>query len=262
VLDLGIMAHVICIANQKGGVGKTTTAINLSASLAACERRTLLVDCDPQGSASTIAGPLINHYRWTLKDGMRGHVELRGTFVQSCLYHMEIIPGPTDFTAGEFQTIAEGGNQNMLRDRIAIIEPEFEYVVFDSAPGTDIFTLNAAAAADYALIPLQSDYLAFRNLKKSIEYIKYIKKVNNPSLRLSCILLTMHDANDQMSCRIQRTAQKHLGALLLKNIIPIDSSVRASTLKAKPLVVLGDSSSGAQMYLKLAKEVLDRLDGM
>lgn len=255
------MAKKICVISLKGGVGKTVTAVNLAAALALAGHETLLIDCDPQGSASTIAGPLIHHYRWTLKDGMLGNVELRETFLQSCLYHMEIVPGPTDFSADDFQTIVEGANQNMLKDRLAGIDPEFDFIVFDSAPGTDIFTLNAAVAADYALIPLQSDYLAFRNLKKSIEYIKYIKKVHNPSLRLIGILLTMHNPADQMSCRIQRTAAKHLQKALLQSTIPLDPSVKESTLRAKPLVVLGDSSNGAQLYLKLAKEVLERLDG-
>ena len=253
------MGKIICIFNQKGGVGKTITAVNLSAAFALSGKRTLLVDCDPQGSATAISGVSQEHFSFTLEDAIMDRVEAGDIIVQSCLYHLKVFPAPTAMSLAILHQPATAGNEKILKRILDSLITDFDFIVIDTPSSHEIFTVNAPTAADAVIIPLQSEYLAYRNLKKNIEILQAIKKAHNPDLKLVGILLTMYDENGDISQRIFQSARKHLGPRLFDTIIPRDVRIAESPTLKKPLVVVDATSAGAKNYLKLAQEVMDRM---
>jgi chromosome partitioning protein len=253
------MGKIICVFNQKGGVGKTLTAVNLSAAFALSGKRTLLVDCDPQGSATAISGASQEQFSFTLQDAISGQMQAKDIIVQSCLYHLKVFPAPTAMSLAILHEHASAGNQKLLKRMLSDLLSDYDFIVVDSPSFNEIFSVNAPTAADAVLIPLQCEYLAYRNLKKNIEFLQAIKKAYNPHLKLVGILLTMYDENGDISCRIVQSARKHLGSRLFDTIIPRDVRIAESTTLKKPLVVVDVNSAGAKNYLKLAQEVMDRM---
>jgi len=253
------MGKVICIFNQKGGVGKTVTAVNLSAALALAGQQTLLVDCDPQGSATAISGAAQECFSFTLKDLIAGKVQSREAIVQSCLYHLKVFPVTSAMSLTFFHQSPAAGNENLLKRILLDLTFDFEFIVIDTPSFHEMISVSAPTAADAILIPLQSEYLAFRNLKKNFEILQAIKKFHNPNLKLVGILLTMYDENGEISQRIFKSARKHLGSRLFDTIIPRDIRIAESPALQKPLVVVDIDSAGAKNYLKLANEVMVRM---
>jgi chromosome partitioning protein len=253
------MGKIICVFNQKGGVGKTLTAVNLSAGLALSGKRTLLVDCDPQGSATAISGAGQENFSFTLQDALSGQVQARDIIVQSCLYHLKVFPAPTAMSLAILHQPASTGNEKLLKRLLADLISDFDFIVIDTPSSHEIFTVNAPTAADAILIPLQSEYLAYRNLKKNFEILRSIKKAYNPDLKLVGILLIMYEENGDISHRIFQSACKHLGSRLFDTIIPRDVRIAESPTLLKPLVVADASTVGAKNYLKLADEVMVRM---
>lgn len=253
------MSKVICIFNQKGGVGKTITAVNLSAALALAGQQTLLVDCDPQGSATAISGASQDCFSFTLKDVIAGRVQSREAIVQSCLYHLKVFPVTTAMSLAFFHRPSAAGNENLLKRLLVDLTSDFDFIVIDTPSFHEMISVTAPTAADAILIPLQSEFLAFRNLKKNFEILQAIKKSHNPTLKLVGILLTMYDENGVISRRIFKSARKHLGNRLFDTIIPRDIKIAESPALQKPLVVFDVDSEGAKNYLKLADEVMVRM---
>ncbi|MCK5630889.1 MAG: ParA family protein [Nanoarchaeota archaeon] len=253
------MAKVICVFNQKGGVGKTLTAVNLSAALALAGKRALLVDCDPQGSATAISGASQKHFSFTLEDAIMGQVQVKDIIVQSCLYHLKVFPAPTAMSFSILHPPLATGNEKLLKRMLDGLRSDFDFIVIDTPSSHEIFTVNAPTAADAVLIPLQSEYLAYRNLKKNLEILQPIKKAHNPDLKLVGILLTMYDEDGDISRRIFQSIRKHLGSHLFDTIISRDVKIAESPALEKPLVVTDVNSVGAKNYLKLADEVMVRM---
>lgn len=253
------MGTTICIFNQKGGVGKTTTAVNLSAAFALTGKQTMLVDCDPQGSATSISGAVPKKFSSTLKDAMMGNVSMNDIIVDSCLYHLKVIPAPSEFSLIELQQFSASENEMTLKRLLDGLEADFDFIVIDSPSSYGIFIVNAVIASDAVLIPLQGEYLAFRNLNANLKSLQDIKQTYHPDLKLAGILLTMYDTNGDTSSRIYKSARKHLGDRLLNTIIPRDNKTAESPSLGKPLVVNDLNADGAQNYLKLADELMARV---
>lgn len=256
------MRKIICIFNQKGGVGKTLTAVNLSAALALSSKQVLLVDCDPQGSATAISGAPQRHSSFTLEDAIMGRVQVKDIIVQSCLYNLKVFPAPTALSFSLLHQPYATGNERLLKRMLDGLRSNFDFIVTDMPSSHGIFTVNAPTAADAALIPLQSEYLAYRNLKKNLEILQAIKKTHNPDLKLVGILLTMYDKGSNISRRIFQSIRKHIGTKLFDTIIPRDIEIAESTALEKPLVVTDVNSVGAKSYLKLANEVMVRMQSI
>jgi chromosome partitioning protein len=256
------MRKIICIFNQKGGVGKTLTAVNLSAALALAGKRALLVDCDPQGSATAISGASKKHYSFTLEDAIMGRVQAKDIIVQSCLYNLKVFPAPTAMSFSLLHQPVATENEKLLKRMLDGLRADFDFIVTDMPSSHEIFTVNAPTAADAALIPLQSEYLAYRNLKKNLEILQAIKKAHNPDLKIVGILLTMYDEGSYISRRIFESIRKHLDTALFDTIIPRDIGIAESTALEKPLVVTDVNSIGAKSYLKLANEVMVRMQSI
>jgi chromosome partitioning protein len=253
------MGKIICIFNQKGGVGKTLTAVNLSAAFALFGKRTLLVDCDPQGSATAISGASQEHLSFALQDAISSQVQAKNIIVQGCLYHLKVFPAPTAVSLAIGHQPSTARNNKLLKGMLSNLLSDYDFIVIDTPSFHKIFSVDALTAADAVLIPLQCEYLAYRNLRKNLEFLQAIKKAYNPPLKPVGILLTMYDENGDISRQILHSARKHFGPRLFDTIISRDLRIAESPSLEKPLVVVDVTSAGAKNYLKLAQEVMDRM---
>jgi chromosome partitioning protein len=186
-------------------------------------------------------------------------VQAKNIIVQSCLYHLKVFPAPIAMSFAILHQSSPTGNEKILKRILDGLISDFDFIVIDTPSSHEIFSVNAPTASDAILIPLQCEYLAYRNLKKNIEILRAIKKAHNPQLKLVGIVLTMYNENGNISRRIFESARKHLGPRLFDTIIPRDVRVAESTTLKKPLVVVDVNSAGAKNYLKLAEEVMDRM---
>jgi chromosome partitioning protein len=253
------MCKSICIFSRKGGVGKTLTAVNLSAALASAGHKTLLVDCDPQGSATKISAPISNRFSHNLGDVILGKSNIKDTLIQGCLYYLKLIPAPENLSLAELVKLQRNANKSTLKRQLERIKSKFQYVIIDTPASESFFILNALAASDVALIVVQCEYLAYRSLSGSLKELKIAKGSYNPHIKLAGILVTMHENTNKSSDRILSNARKHLNRWLFNTIIPKDKDLGESPSMAKPLVVYKYNSNGAKHYKMLATEVLNRL---
>lgn len=253
------MAKTICLFSQKGGAGKTTTAVNLAAVFALLRKRTLLVDCDPQGAATGTICTIPQHAEFNLSDVLMGNVKIEKAIVQGCLNFLKVIPAPVDASIEYRLKLSENANQTALNRKLASIKDSFDYILIDTPASDWPYIINTLAASDYVLLVLKADYLAFRFLGKSIDNIRIVKKRYNPKLKPVGVVLNMFDKDDRGSIRVLHSSQKYLSKWLLKTIIPKDSLIGLSPLLGKPLVVSNFKAPVTQCYLHLAKELMERL---
>lgn len=252
------MGNRICIVSRKGGVGKTLTAVNLAAALASFNRRILLIDCDPQGCATAIAGTYQKKFKFTLTDGLLGRVPLRELTAQTCLYRLKLVPAPFDLIRPETTLTKVPEPERLLGKLLSAATDDFDYIIFDTPAAFDLLSLNAIVAADAALVPIQCEYLAFRSLKQTLRVLMSLKAKYGLSLKLAGILLTMYENGDRLSARIVASARERLGNRLFETVIPRSNDLRDSPSLEKPLVIDNYASLGAQRYLKLAQELQAR----
>lgn len=255
------MTDIICIANQKGGVGKTTTAINLSAALAVSEKKTLLVDCDPQGNATTGLGLDKNRIKRTLYHGMIGESTVENLLLDSDIETLKIIPSRVELIGFEVEMMSEPDREMVLKNLLGQVLPSFEYIILDCPPSLSLLTVNAMTAADYMLIPLQCEFYALEGLGQLLHTMRRIKHNLNPKLKIGGILLTMFDKRTNLSRQVAEDAQKHFKNLVFKTMIPRNVRLGEAPSFGKPILLYDATSAGAGSYFELAKEIMRPFKG-
>ena len=251
------MSFIICIASQKGGVGKTTTAINLSSALAVAEKRTLLVDCDPQGNATTGMGIDKTKLTKTLYHAMTGNATAGELIMDSRLEFLKTLPARVELVRAEAELTSRPDKESLLRNALRHVKKAYDYIIIDPPPSTGLLPLNAMTAADALLIPLQCEFYALEGLGQLLRTLRLVKKKFNPGLKIAGILLTMFDAAEEISRKIVEQARDHFKGLVFKTTIPRDVQLRESPCFGKPLLLQDIMSAGARSYFELAQEIMN-----
>ena len=250
------MGRVISIASQKGGVGKTTTAINLGACLAQESRRVLLVDIDPQGNATSGVGVNGNDLRLGTYEVLIGHAEAREAILPTGLAAMDILPTGQRLSGAEVELVGMMARETKLKSCLAKVRDDYDFVLIDSPPSLGLLTVNSLTASDSVIIPLQCEYLALEGLTQLITAIRLVQDHLNPSLRIEGVLLTMYDARLSLSRQVAEEARKFFSDRVYKTVIPRNVRLSEAPSFGKPIVLYDPHSSGAESYRELAREVL------
>ena len=256
MLKLSAMAQIICIANQKGGVGKTTTAVNLSAALAVSEKRTLLVDCDPQANATTGVGLDKSRLIKTLYHGMIGDAEAKSVIVDSQIECLKVIPSRVELIGFDVEMMDRSQREMALRRLLAPVVADFDYIVIDCPPSLSLLTVNAMTAANALLIPLQCEFYALEGLSQLVQTFQRIKSGLNPGLTIAGILLTMFDRRTNLSHQVAEDAENYFKKLVFKTTIPRNVRLGEAPSFGKPILLYDAMSPGALSYFSLAKEIM------
>ncbi|OPY88693.1 MAG: Chromosome partitioning protein ParA [Smithella sp. PtaU1.Bin162] len=254
-----IMNNIICIANQKGGVGKTTTAINLSASLAAAEKKTLLIDGDSQGNTSSGMGIDRSASRTkNLYSAMIGQEPLEKVIFSTEIPHLDVIPANQDLIGLEVEFVNVEEREVRLRHLLKSMDRSYEFIVIDCPPSLGVMTINALVASDYLIVPLQCEYFAMEGLGYLLNTVKLVQAQLNPRLSLGGILLTMFDARNLLSHRVSEDVRKHFGNKVFQTVIPRNVRLSESPSHGLPIILYDIKSRGAITYMELAQEILQR----
>ena len=252
-----MIRKIMSMANQKGGVGKTTTAINLSASLAAAEKKTLLIDCDPQGNATSGMG--IDDA--AIRDKNLYHCliqnrPLREVIVGTQIPHLDLVPANQDLVGVELEFISLEEREKRLRNLLRDLKTAYDYILIDCPPSLGFLTLNALVASDYLIVPLQCEYFAMEGLGHLLKTMGLVKNRLNPTLTLGGILLTMYDTRNLLSRRVSEEVRGHFGNLVFRTVIPRNVRLSESPSHGLPIILYDIRSRGAVSYMELAREIL------
>lgn len=247
---------ITVFANQKGGVGKTTTAVNLGASLAELGKKVLLIDFDPQGNLSSSVG--ISASDKTIYNVIHGEIEAKDAIRGTEMLGLDVIPSGIDLTAANVELVDTKNREFVLREAITALKNKYDYIFIDSPPSLGLLTINGLVAADQVYIPLQCEYFALEGLSLLLSSVDRIRKKLNPDLKIGGIIFTMFDSRTRLSNEVVENVVSHFGRKVFRTIIPRNVNLSEAPSFGKPINLYKPSSIGAKSYLKLAEEVISR----
>ena len=250
------MGRIICISNQKGGVGKTTTAINLAASLASAERKTLLVDMDPQGNAGSGLGLKRDALNGTVYDALLGGTPMRELLHATELRFLQVVPATPDLTGAEVELVPLMAREYRLKEALAGVAERYDYVLIDCPPSLGLLTVNALAAADTVLIPLQCEYFALEGISELMTTMRRVQRALNRRLDIEGVLLTMVDERTNLTQQVMGEIRTHFKDKVYRASIPRSIRLGEAPSFGKPIILYDIRSKGAEAYLELAKEMM------
>ena len=253
------MGKIIAIANQKGGVGKTTTAINLAASLAVLEKKVLIIDADPQ--ANTTSGLNFspdNDEKRTLYEVMIGTIDVRDTLIQTEIANLHMIPSHINLVGAEIEMLEDESRESVLKNALDRIKNEYDYIVIDCSPSLGLITVNCLTAADSVIIPVQPEFFALEGLGKLLQTIRLVQGKPNPSLTIEGFVVTMFDGRTKVHNQVLGELREHFGTMVFNTIIQRNIRLSEAPSHGKPIILYDVICNGTTNYLNLAKEVLER----
>ena len=252
------MGKIIALANQKGGVGKTTTTINLAASLATLEKTVLVVDADPQANSSSGLGVDIKQVESSLYECIIDHVDVRDAIYTTDVEGLDIIPSHINLVGAEIEMLNMNNREKILRNMLAPIRDEYDYILIDCCPSLGLTTVNSLTAADSVIIPVQCEYFALEGISKLLNTIKIIKSKLNPKVEIEGFLLTMYDSRLKLANQIYDEVKRHFQELVFKTVIQRNVKLSESPSHGLPVILYDADSTGSKNHLALAKEIIGK----
>jgi chromosome partitioning protein len=253
------MGRVIAVANQKGGVGKTTTSINLAASFAAAEVKCLLVDCDPQSNTTGGLGFPRDPERLSTYDVLIGSASSEQAILPTELEGLSLLPAHKNLIGANIELVSAEEREFRLRNALQSVRDNFDFVVLDCPPALDLLTLNALVAADSVLIPMQAEYFALEGISELMDTVERLRQSFNPKLEIEGVVLTMYDERTNLAQQVTQELKKFFGDKLLKTVVPRNIRLAEAPSYGKPALLYDVHSRGAESYIRLAKELMDRV---
>ena len=251
------MGKIISISNQKGGVGKTTTSVSLSAALGILEKKTLLIDADPQGNASSAIGVNSEDFKLSTYDLILKKCSPKDAIIKTSSPNLDLIPANIDLVAIEIELVDAVKREYIFKDILKSIEDDYDYIIIDCPPSLGLITLNALTASNSVIIPIQCEYFALEGLGKLLNTIKGVQQVHNKNLEIEGILLTMFDSRLRLSKQVKEDVKKHFGSMVFQSIIPRNVSLGEAPSYGESIIEYNSTSKGSKSYIKFAQEIIN-----